>query len=130
MAKKQKRKFKEEELKQLESLFMRDVAVSHIATIMGLSDTWFNQLLKTDSAVQLAKKMGKAKAAILVKDKFWDKIKSGDWNAIRFYLETKEGYVKQSKLEISGPEGTSIKLQEMSDDELQAELIRLQSLAQ
>lgn len=127
--KKPVRKFSESELILIQQMYEMEIPEEHIATMVGVCRDWYNELLKKpgSDALRCAKKAGKAAVILAAHRSMWDKIKTGDWPATKFWLERKGGYASQNKIELSGPEGGPIESSQLSREELKAKVMALRA---
>lgn len=112
--KKPRRKLTEEDYKKIETMCSLDMSDQDICNLLNLSDTWFNQLIKKDNTAQFAKRLGRSKARLKVKQKFWQQIENGNMRAIELWLKAKEGYQTTENVQLSGPNGKPIETKDVS----------------
>lgn len=125
LKKKPRRKLTADELKMLEGWSMVRLPMEDMAVLLGMSKDWLEHLYKKDAAVQSAIDGGRSnargrvrktlfsmamgqKAQFNAKGELVDPAKTPDFQALKFWCQTQEGFKTADKLELVGKDDSKL----------------------
>lgn len=100
MAKKERRVFTEKELEQIETMAGIRLPRKYMARIMGMSEGYFNQLMKLDDALRLRIEKGQAVASANAFQTLYSQAIGGNMTALIFWMKTQEGLREGDRMEL------------------------------
>lgn len=124
----QKKKVKQltmDDIKKVEAMAAVRLPNDMIATILGIGHNRFTKMLKLDAALREAMERGRANASGTVRNtlyqmaigapavkgvdgKLIEPKKPPEFQALKFWCQTQEGFKIADKIELSGPDGAPI----------------------
>jgi hypothetical protein len=140
-----RRELSKDELDKLFTLSQRRVPMDLIASVLGLSTTWLEELVKKDGAIRNALESGRAAASIKTRGLAFE-VACGrpakydakgnlieaeirpDLKMLRFWLQTQEGFSATERVELMGPGGGPIETVEVDQATRRSEIERLRKL--
>jgi hypothetical protein len=133
MARRQRRQLTEDEIRRLRQYGALRLPNEHIATLLNISETWLDHLLKRDNAARRALTEGRASASQSVRGTLYqlangrpakigkERLPDGtvrdvvlepaippDVPSLKFWCETQEGFKRADRLELTGADGGPI----------------------
>lgn len=142
MGRNKKTKFNDDQIKMIEHLSGIRLPMEHLATILGISKDTLEKMIKTDDKVRSAILGGRAKASSNVRKTCYqmaigrraerDPItgemipaQAPDFQALKWWTATQEGFKQADRLEITGADGKPIEMAQMSSEERIAAIANL-----
>jgi hypothetical protein len=108
----------EVDLKKVEEYAQVCDSEEEIALALGISYSTLQNRKRDYESFRNALKRGKAKANVFVGGKLLEKVKAGDTACTIFYMKTRCGWRETNKLELTGENGSPVKIQNVFVDDL------------
>ena len=117
--------FTPDQIKEIETLSAVRIPMDHIAQYFGITKKTLESIVKRDEAVRFALEQGRAKAKILAHKLLYIRAtdeKNYDFQSLKFWLQTQEGFSVTEKHELSGNIEATSRLDRLIQDPEAAEL--------
>ena len=126
---KHKRTLTPEQIKAVEGMAKVRLPVEMMATILEMDKRTFERMTKTNAALRAAIDKGRSNGSGKIRNTlFAMATKDGgkdQFNALKFWCQTQEGFKTADRIEISGPEGRPIEVRELTKEQRLATLKEL-----
>lgn len=124
-----KRKLSDDDLKAIEGMAKVRLPTDMMATILGIGKTTFERWTKTNAALSNAIAKGRANGSGKVRNTLFSMATNerhkDQFQALKWWTATQEGFKTADRIEITGPEGKPIEVRQMSAEERIAALKEL-----
>jgi hypothetical protein len=114
-----------EQIKYLRFLSGIRLPMDHIAALFEMSKDTLEHLAKKDAAVRSAIIEGRAKFSTKIRKRLAEMAEAGDFQALKFWCQTQEGFKIEERLEVTGKDGGPVQTVALSRKDRLREIEKL-----
>jgi hypothetical protein len=119
----------EKQISQVEAWSAVRVPMEHMASLLGISKDTLERAIKKNDALRAALDIGRAKASANVRTTLYNMgVIDKDFQALRFWCQTQEGFKITERQELTGADGAPIATTQLTPEQRRQEIDRIMAL--